>query len=142
MKNKNHQKERYTRVCPKCKSFEVYMDASNPLQGSLGLPPLYICDKCKYSGVSFPEVQISELDDFKEKVKKKHLSKTKKDKSSLVDVSYGDFIVRFLWKISSPVTIIGGIIFLFLEVIIGIFLILLGIFMFYITYFKKRKLKD
>jgi len=61
----------------------------------------------------------------------------------MIDTAYGKFVVRIFWKVTSITTILGGILVLSLNyVAYGIGLILLGLFMFYITYFKKRKLKD
>ena len=141
-KKTSSKNEKYVMVCPKCKSPDVYMDKSNPLQPAMGLPAMYICNKCKHSGYNFPEVQLSELDEFEEEVNKERISDAKKDNSSLVDTSYGNFEVRVFWKISAPLTILVGIYLLFKEPISGTILTLIGIIMFYITYFKKRKLVD
>jgi hypothetical protein len=142
VKKKSSEEEKYVMVCPQCKSHDVYMDKSNPLQPAMGLPAMYICNRCKHSGYTFPEVKISELENFEEEVTKEHLSDTKKDGSSMVDTSYGNFVVRIFWKISAPITLLVGIFLLFKEPISGTILTLLGIFMFYITYFKKKKLKE
>ncbi len=141
-KKKSSKKEKYVMICPQCKSPDVYMDKSNSLQPFMGLPAMYICNKCKHSGNSFPEIKLSELEDFEEEVTKEHLSNIKKDDSPLVDTSYGNFEVRVFWKISAPITLLIGIFLLIKEPISGTIITLLGIFMFYITYFKKRKLKD
>lgn len=141
MVNKSPTKEKYVMICPKCKSPDVYMDKSNPLQPALGLPAMYICNKCKHSGYSFPEAILSKLDEIQE-VSKEHLSDTRIDETSLVDTSYGNFQVRVFWKISAPITLLVGIFLFFKEPISGTIITLIGIFTFYVTYFKKRKLKD
>jgi hypothetical protein len=142
-KKPSSKKEKSVMICPKCKSQDVSIDNSNSLQSVMGLPTMYICNKCKYSGYAFPEVKLSELSKFKEeKVNKKPISKTKKDDSSPIDTSYGNFEVRAFWKISAPITLLFGIYLLFKEPLSGTIITLIGLFMFYITYFKKRKLKD
>jgi len=141
-KKKSSEEEKYVMICPKCKSPDVYRDESNPLQPALGLPARYICNNCKHSGYNFPEVKLSELEKFEEEVTEEHLSETKKDNSSIIDTSYGNFEVRAVWKISAPIILLVGIFLLFKKPIIGMAITLLGIFMFYITYFKRRKLKD
>ena len=138
---KKKKKEKYVKVCPKCKSPNVRMDKST-LQQIGALPTVYICGKCEHSGYNFPEVPISELKGFEEEVDKEHLRDVKKDKTPLLDTSYGKFEVRFWWKIVAPVFLLLGIFLLFKDPIYGIILTVLGLFMFYITYFKKRKLKE
>ncbi len=61
-------KHQYVMVCPRCKSPDVWADKSNPLQPALGLPSVYSCKTCDYSGYNFPEVELSEL----ERLEKKH----------------------------------------------------------------------
>ena len=140
-----NKKKKYIKICPKCKSPDIRMDKST-LQQLGALPAFYICNKCNYSGYNFPELEISGLNKFKEKSNKKH---AKKFSSELVDTAYGKFEVRLIWKIESIAILLVGILLLFKEPdyeagekIAGIILILIGAFMFYITYFKKRKLKD
>lgn len=60
-------KEQYTMICPKCNSIDVNIDKSNPLQATLGLPVIYACNKCGYSGNIFPEIKISELENLKKR---------------------------------------------------------------------------
>lgn len=135
------QKERYVTICPKCKCTDVYQDKST-LQQTGALPTMYICNKCKHSGYTFPEIELSKLESFEEKVDAKNLRNNKKDKTELIDTSYGKFGVRFWWKIVSPMAILFAIFLLFFEPISGTIFLVLGAIMFYITYFKKRKLKD
>ena len=142
MAEKSLQKnEKYVRICPKCKSPDVYINKPNPLQSFL--PAMYACNRCKHLGQIFPEVKLSKINELEEEVNKEVPSDTKKDDSSLVDASYGNFVVRVLWKITAPITILMGIFLLvFYGPLPGSILTLMGVFMFYITYFKKRKLKD
>lgn len=137
-------KKKYLKICPKCKSIDVRTDKST-LQQLGAIPAMYICNKCKHSGYNFPELEISELDKPKKKIDKKSLKSTK-DRSELIDTSYGRFWVRFIWKIESIILLLIGILLLFnykiSEKIVGIILILMGAFMFYITYFKKRRLRE
>jgi|TARA_B100001971_G_C18049504_1_gene462048 predicted RNA-binding Zn-ribbon protein involved in translation (DUF1610 family) len=142
-KNKKKKKEQYVKVCPKCKFINVTRDKSSILQKTGALPLMYICNHCGHTGYQFPEIRLSELKNFQKDVDKGHLRYTKKDKTEMIDTAYGKFVVRIFWKVTSITTILGGILVLSLNyVAYGIGLILLGLFMFYITYFKKRKLKD
>lgn len=134
-------KDRYTTVCPKCKSPDIRQDKST-LQQLGALPTMYICNKCGYSSYSFPEVNVSELDGFEEEVDKENLRDSRKKKSILLDPSYGNFQVRFVWKIGAPITIIIGLLTFPNEPFTGTFLISAGIVASYITYFKKRKLRE
>jgi hypothetical protein len=132
-------KEKYVQVCPKCKSPDIRQDKST-LQQIGALPTMYICNKCKYSSYVFPEVKLSELNGFEKEVDK--LRDVKKDKSDLIDTAYGKFEVRFVWKIVAPIAVILGLIFVGKKPFFGMTLLALGFFMFYITYFKKIKLKS
>jgi len=128
-------KKSYVQICPKCKSTDVFMDHSNPLQGAMGLPPNYVCNNCNHTSHVFPEVDMS-------KKKLKVNSKAKKNKVSKVDTSVGDFDVRVTWKVAAPLLVLLGIIAYFAEPAFGIFITLLGLGMCYITFGKKRNLKD
>jgi len=141
-KKKSSEEEKDVMICPKCKSPDVHIDTSNPLQPARGLPARYICNNCNYSGYTFPEIKLSEIEKFENDVKKEPLSNTKKENSPMVDTSYGNFKVKIWWKIISPITFLVGVFLLFKEPILGTIITLLGIFMFYIAYFKKRKLKN
>lgn len=141
-KKKSSKQERYVMICPKCGSPDVYLDKSNPLQPAMGLPAMYVCNKCRYKGYNFPEVKLSELKGFEEELTGKPLPETKKDNSPMIDTSYGNFLVRVFWKITAPIVLLTGIFLLFKEPISGTILTLTGIYMFYTTYFKTRKLKD
>ena len=140
-KKNNQKKEKYVRVCPKCKSINIKQDKST-LQQTGALPTMYICNKCGHSGYTFPEVKLSELKKFEVEVDAEHLRDNKKDKTELIDTSYGKFEVRLWWKIVSPIMILLGVFLLFFEPISGIISLILGLITFYITYFKKRKLRD
>ncbi len=138
---KRAKKEKYLKICPKCKSIDIVPDKST-LQQMGVLPQNYICKKCGHSGFVFPEVAISELKDFKDEVDKKHLRNIKKDKSELVDTSDGSFQVRFWWKIAGPALVALGLLSLWrADIILGAVLLAMGVLMFYIIYFKKRKLR-
>ena len=141
-KKQKEKREQFIMVCPKCKSPNVGIDKSNPLQLSIGLPAMYFCKKCDHSGYNFPEVPISELGAFEKESKKEGLVDTRRDNTPKVDASYGAFGVRVLWKITSPMVLGFGIFIFSKEPIYGSILILIGLFLFYITYFKKRKLKE
>ncbi len=164
---KRQANKEYALICPECKSADVRIDKTNPLQAPMGLPSYYTCNRCGHSSNSFPEIRISELEVFEREVDEKHLRKYKKDATPLVDTSYGQFEVHFVWKFLGPALFITGIVMLFFKeallffimniftffysirwlswvgVLTGsyffsILLILLGAFMVYTTYFKKK----
>jgi predicted RNA-binding Zn-ribbon protein involved in translation (DUF1610 family) len=137
MKNKQ-KKEKYIMICPKCKSSDIYRDKSNPLQAATGLPDMYICNKCEFRGYTFPEIPISELEEFQEKIKKGNIEQIKTVKSKQIDTSYGKFIVNIWWKIFSPLTILLGL-FITIKHFFGIFIIIIGLIMFYFAYLKKNE---
>jgi hypothetical protein len=135
------KEEQYVMICPKCKSLDVYMDRTNPLQPAMGLPSMYICDKCGHSGNTFPEVLVSEIEEFEEEVKDEDTNIVP-NKTQKVDTSYGNFEVRFIWKITAPLLLVLGVIILGKVPLLGAILTLASLFFIYITYFKKRKLKE
>jgi hypothetical protein len=139
--NPRKEKEEYVMVCPKCKSPDVESDRTNPLQPAMGLPQIYLCNRCGHSGPNFPEVELSELEHFETEAKKEKLVDTKEDATPKVDSRYGVFEVRVLWKITGPVILLLGILLAFKEFILGAIAILFGLVMIYITYFKKRNIK-
>ncbi|MFQ5620342.1 MAG: hypothetical protein ACE5FT_00695 [Candidatus Nanoarchaeia archaeon] len=126
-------KEKYVMICPKCKSTDISMDYSNPIQPAIGLPARYVCGKCNHNAYTFPEVSLSKVKKFKG---------NPKIKASVVDTSYGKFEVRALWKVGGPLFILIGLFFYLLVPIVGVLIILAGWGMCYITYFRKRKLKE
>lgn len=140
-KNVKKPVEKYVRICPKCKSPDIYLDKST-LQQLGELPTMYICNKCGHSGYTFPEVALSDFEDFEKEVDEDNMRDTQKDKTPLLDDAYGKFEVRFVWKFLAPIILILGVIYVFVQPIAGIVLLALGLFIGYITYFKKRKLKD
>jgi hypothetical protein len=102
--------EKFVKICPRCKSTNISIDPTNPLFGSEGLPPTYICNKCNYTNKIFPEIAVSEIKSFKKskiKVNKEAL------RSDIIDKSYGKFMVRGIWKISGPLLIILSLIFFY-----------------------------
>lgn len=142
-KPKKNKKEQYIKFCPKCKYVDVSRSKVTHIQKLGALPHMYICNHCGHTGYQFPEVEISELGHFQKEVDKRQLRDTKKDKTELVDTAYGKFEVRVIWKITAPILLIIGIIFLSSQYYLyGSIVLLVGLFMVYITYFKKRKLKD
>lgn len=42
-KNSKKKKEKFVKFCPNCKSYDIQMDTTNPLQSAIGLPAKYIC---------------------------------------------------------------------------------------------------
>lgn len=132
-------KTKYVMVCPKCKSPDIYRDNSNVLSGAVGLPSMWICNKCEFSGYTFPEVDINELEGFEEKIKEKGLSDKTKSKTQKVDASYGKGIVKGYWKILGPLMLLFG--FLFVTVSdfkgYGVVLLIIGSSIVYFSYIKK-----
>ena len=125
-------------VCPNCKSADVSRDTSNVLDGPVGLPSMFVCNSCQHTGRFFPEISIDEVRSLPKN--NKGTDKHKKDNTSLVNTDYGNFFVRVVWKITGPAFLLLGLI--FLPQIKGIIYFVLGLFIVYVTYFKKRKLKD
>jgi len=140
-KPEQKKEERYVMICPKCKSPNIDMDRTNPVQPSLGLPPMYICNKCGHSGYTFPEVSITEIEEFEKEAKHEGLTDSSPDKTPKTDTRYGNFEVRAVWKISGPIVLLLGIFLLFIQPVFGTILTLIGLLMIYITYFRKRKLR-
>ena len=138
---KSNYDDEFIMVCPKCKSPDVAIDKTNPLQPSFGLPPKYICNKCGYSGYNFPEIKLSNLEGFEKEMYKKHLIKRKTNKE-LVDVSYGNFEVRAIWKITGPLLFLVGLFVFSISLLVGAIIILLSLFMIYTTYYKKKGLRQ
>lgn len=50
-----------TRICPKCKSIDVSPDLSVESFAQGSVFNRYICNKCGYSGIFFPEIYKEEL---------------------------------------------------------------------------------
>ena len=132
----------YIMICPKCKSADVKVDKTNPLEPAEGMSSMYICSNCNHTGFSFPEVSLSQLDGFEREAQREGLIDTHPDRSSKVDTRYGDFQVKIIWKVSGPLILLVGVIFSFQVPVIGAIIVILGLFMVYVTYFKKRKLCD
>jgi len=142
---KSKSKEKYAMVCPKCKYGDIRQDKST-LQQMGALPTMYICNKCGHSGYTFPEVKVSEIKDFEQEVDDKKLRTLKKDETDLIDTALGKNAVRVVWKFTSILAILiglGDIIFLqkfgTVFILVNTVVLLLGIGMFYITYFKSKK---
>jgi hypothetical protein len=149
MKKPTKRKE-YITICPKCRSIDVRTDKSNPLTPAFGLPSLYICNRCGHSSVSFPQVDIDRLEDFKAEAPM--VVEKSRRKEEIVDTRFGENQVRVFWKVTSPIMILVSSISIFytmraggsprmLGYIGGVVCLALGTFMLYISYFKKRKLR-
>ena len=153
-KLKKKIEKKYVKICPRCKYANVSAEKSTYIQKTGMIPTMYVCNRCGHSGYIFPEIKTSELKDFEAEAEQKGSRTKSKDKTELVDTAYGKFEVRFLWKITGPLTLFAGILLLFQNTayqdvagplvfaIYGSIVILFGLFMIYITYFKKRKLRD
>jgi len=134
-------KDMFVKVCPKCKSTNVTVDKSTLQQVGV-FPTLYICNNCNHSAYTFPEIKLSKLENFENAVDKNKLRDLKGKKTELIDTYYSDFQVQFIWKLSAIFIILIGLIFIFNNLLVGTVLILLGLIIFLITYFKKRNLKN
>ena len=133
-------KKKYVRFCPKCSSIEINQDKST--MQSLGyLPTKYICSNCGYSSFNFPEMNLNKLD-------KLHIkTHQERNQSELLDTSYGKFYVRIMWKIAGPVSLIFGLIFIYLtinsypydglDLLMGIAIAAMGAIMCFITFTNK-----
>jgi len=139
---KKSKKEDFVMVCPKCKSPDVVIDKSLPIQPVFGLPTMYLCNNCKHTGYHFPEVNMATFNKFEKEVDKEHARDTKKDKTPLVDTAFGNFEVHIMWKLTAPVVLFFGLFQIFKEPVSGVLLTVVGGFMMYITYFKKRRIDD
>ncbi len=96
---KKKVQDSYTKVCMKCQSPDVYVDATNPLIPHFGLPPVYICNSCNFSGTYFPEMKVSDLNKHSDKIKnaiKPH------SQVPIPDTIYGKFEVNIIWKFAGP----------------------------------------
>ncbi|MBD3259871.1 hypothetical protein GF371_04555 [Candidatus Woesearchaeota archaeon] len=136
-KRTKNEKEQYVMICPKCKSPDVCMDKSNPLQPVIGLPTNYICNNCKFKGFNFPEIKASKVKKVQKEINGSKRDNDKKEKPLSVDTAYGDFIVRAVWKISAPIILLLGIFLLFSIPFLGIVIAVVGIIMLYFAYIKK-----
>ena len=135
----NQKKEKYVKICPKCKSTDIAFEKST-MQALGQLPNRYICSNCGYGGYQAVEIAASKLAKLR---KTAEAMQTAVDKHELVDTSYGHFEVRVMWKLFAPFLIIAGIFFLIRGWAFGaVIAIIAGLFMFNIAYFKKRKLRD
>ena len=60
-------KEQFTKICPKCGSIDI------PIRTNFAemlMPTPEKCKNCNYSGL-FPEIEINEIKEFRESLKKK-----------------------------------------------------------------------
>lgn len=129
-----HKESEYVQICPKCKSADTSFDTqSNTLQ-AIGMPGMQRCNACGYLAQVFPEVAVAKLKDVRSKMPKDGAGN---EKQPLVDISYGKFIVKAMWKIEAPLVIILSLYGFYLGFWPSIFFLLVGLWMAYITYFKK-----
>ena len=138
-------KDKYVKICPKCKSPDVDVDKSDYLQPAIGLPATYVCNKCGNRGYVFPEIKLSDLEEFHEELEKENISPKKKmtKEEPLVNTHYENFLVGFYWKIISPIILLAGIIMLIKRAILpGAIIILMSLFVIYFSYFKRKAKKQ
>ena len=128
-------------VCPQCKSPDIHRDVDTKIQGALGLPSMYVCNKCGNSSHMFPEVEISEFKKFEHEVDKKHERDIKKDETPLLDTSLANITARFFLKFTGPLLLIIGLGISFRLFVPGMITFFIGTVLTYITYFKKKKIK-
>jgi hypothetical protein len=130
--------DKFIMICPKCKSPDVDRDISNPLTSAAGLPSMFVCHICSHTGYNFPEIPLTELETFEKEAKTEGLTELSADRTPKVDLTYGNFQVRFIWKITGPISVLLGIIAFNKSAVLGISFALLGAWMIYVSFFKKR----
>jgi len=128
--------KRFVKFCPRCKSTNVSQVKDNPLMGAYGLPSAYECTNCSYRANVFPEVKESNIGNVKDGSK---FSEGMKSESS-VDIAYGKFTSKVLWKMFGPLSSILGVVLLFSPVnkIIGSLFLIAGVIMSVIAYKKVK----
>ncbi len=146
-------KTEYIQVCPKCKSADIGFDPQTNILQAIGVPGMQICNACGHLGRMFPEVSVAELEEVRSRVHgESPLSKAQTEQSpvaprrsaatenqSKVDISYGRFEIVWMWKVGAPLLVALSIYGFYLGFWPSIFFLLLGLWMAYITYFKKVK---
>lgn len=60
-------KEKYVKICPKCGSLDIGL--YQPMMLSIGIDEGWFCKDCNYRGI-FPEIEKSEIEVFRKKLKK------------------------------------------------------------------------
>lgn len=142
MKEKK-EKPKYVKICPNCKSIDVGSERSTMQQTGI-LPTRYICNNCGFASFAFPEIDLNDY----EKIPKKENTAMGLEKGDLekIDTSYGKFIVRVVWKYVSIILILFGLVSLIFVknrpawlLISDISTIVLGLIMFYITFFRIKE---
>ncbi|MBI3034469.1 hypothetical protein HYY72_04895 [Candidatus Woesearchaeota archaeon] len=129
----------YPTTCPNCKSNDISIDKTNPLEAASGAPSnFYTCNKCGNSGYDFPEIPPSDLQSLE-----------KEDSNGLPESRIGKFQTRYEWKIAGPLLLLLGLFIAFLnqysqavlgfvtQPFFGLVLILIAIFMIYVAYLKR-----
>lgn len=67
-KKNEKKKEEAIRICPRCGSAEINADLSDVMTIWSGSTK-WICSNCNYSSPIFPEVLISEIENFRKEIK-------------------------------------------------------------------------
>ena len=119
-------KKHYTKICPKCKSPDVNIEKTNPLQPAAGLPARYACNKCGFAGRNFPEADIAKLKKIRKAAKEKP---AKAGKPELADTAYGHLMVGKVWKLYGIIALILGLILLSVNKALGAVIIIVGLFL-------------
>jgi hypothetical protein len=109
------RKDEYVKVCPRCKSPDVSLDKSNPVQFAAGLPAFYVCNRCGHTANTFPEVRLDEIEEFKKQAAEKKAVKSREKSTPMVDKRYGEFMVEIVWKLTGPLGIAAGILFILMK---------------------------
>ena len=137
MKEKK-QKPEYVKICPNCDSLDISPEIST-MQQTGALPSRYVCNNCGFTSFAFPEANLNDYKKSEEKVTK--IPKEKKQEEK-IDFSYGNFMVRVVWKYLSILIIIASITdLIFFEnqptwlLLLVILVLIIGVAMFYITFF-------
>ncbi len=141
--DKHGRNKEFFKVCPECGSIDVHENLENPLS-PIGLPALYTCRRCMHTSNIFPEARPEKIKKLKEHIID-DIRLTMIDESEKVDISYGRFEVNFMWKFTGPLLVFAGILLIlnypvnYINLMVPALLIVIGIFMIYITYLGGRR---
>jgi len=72
-------------ICPKCKSPNIDMDRTNPVQPSLGLPA-HVYMQYGHRDISFRKCVITEIENLRRKAKHEGLTDSSPDKTPKTDI--------------------------------------------------------
>jgi hypothetical protein len=71
-KKEKKKKPNYVKVCPKCRSLDVYQETPGAsLNIIFGMPTQYKCRNCGFTSYIFPEINFNEIKETAEKKKDK-----------------------------------------------------------------------